>query len=63
MEKAYKENKMGVMPVGRLLFSSTLWRRPEFWLLVCMILTLKRNRKLNRIRHAGPDPGGRDASP
>ena len=49
--------------VGRLLFSSTLWRRPEFWMLVCMILTLKRNRKLNRIRYDVPDTGQESSSP
>lgn len=27
--------------VGRLLFSSTLWKRPEFWMLVCFALSMK----------------------
>lgn len=33
--------------IGRLMFSSTIWRRPEFWMLVCVILTLKRNMLCN----------------
>ena len=35
------------MSIGRLLFSSTLWRRPEFWMLVCMIIALRKNRIKN----------------
>ena len=31
--------------IGRLMFSSTLWRRPEFWMLVCFTLVAKRNTK------------------
>lgn len=33
--------------VGRLLLSSTIWRRPEFWMLVGAVLTIKRNNKFN----------------
>lgn len=33
--------------IGRLLFSSTLWRRPEFWMLVSMMIATKRNRQYN----------------
>lgn len=29
--------------VGRLLISSTIWRRPEFWMLVSLCLTMKSN--------------------
>ena len=35
--------------IGRLMFSSTLWRRPEFWMLACFALTMKDyQRYLNR---------------
>lgn len=34
--------------VGRLMFSSTLWRRPEFWMLVAFIITCKSNRRYNQ---------------
>ena len=27
--------------IGRLMFSSTIWRRPEFWMLICIIVNLK----------------------
>ena len=28
--------------IGRLMFSSTIWRRPEFWMLVCFVVNIKR---------------------
>lgn len=34
--------------VGRLMFSSTLWRRPEFWMMVCFVLSMKMNCKYNK---------------
>ena len=34
--------------VGRLMFSSTLWRRPEFWMMVCFVLSMKMNYKYNK---------------
>jgi len=27
--------------IGRLMFSSTLWKRPEFWMLICFVLSMK----------------------
>ena len=37
--------------IGRLMFSSTIWRRPEFWMLVCFVLNLKRNQENKSIRY------------
>lgn len=34
--------------IGRLLFSSTVWRRPEFWMLVCFTLAMKGNRQIQK---------------
>lgn len=31
--------------IGRLMFSSTLWRRPEFWMLVFFSITMRNNRQ------------------
>ena len=36
--------------IGRLLFSSTLWRRPEFWMLVSYVLVLPNRMILGRIK-------------
>ena len=38
--------------IGRLMFSSVLWERPEFWMLICLYLTsgLQSNNKLLHFR-------------
>ena len=33
---------------GRLMFSSTIWQRPEFWMLVFCVFSFKHNKEVNK---------------
>lgn len=51
--KGSVEKKIGLaiffsISIGRLLFSSTLWARPEFWMLVCYVIIYMSD---GRVRH------------
>ena len=53
-EKNLKSDRLIILSlfsisIGRLMFSSTIWRRPEFWMLICIIINLKSLNRSNRL--------------